>query len=396
MSYRYAVIGAGRQGLSAAYDMGRFGEAEEILIYDIDPNAALTGAAKINALLGSKVARGNGLDAADPSQLTKALKGVHSTLSAVPYPLNPLITRIAVECGSSLCDLGGHTDTVQEQLKLHDAARKAGVTITPDCGMGPGLNISMGVLAMSYIQEPEEVLIWDGGLPQDPQPPWNYLLTFNINGFTNEYFGDAYFLRDGNVVPIPCLSEIETLDFPAPLGSLEAAVTSGGLSTAPWTFAGKLKRLENKTLRYPGHWKQFQAFQQLGLFEEKPIPVNGSTISPREVFHSLLEPKITAEKIKDICVIRTQCNGTTDGKPASCTLELIETYDQKTQFTAMEKLTGWHASIVAILSARGEIPRGAIPVETALSAKALAREGALRGWEIKNLSVAKGQDSLIP
>jgi len=387
MSYRYAVIGSGRQGLSAAYDMGRFGNAKEILLYDINPQAAKAGAEKINSLLGANIASGHGLDAGDPAQLSKALKGVHSTLSAVPYPLNPLITRIAIESGSSLCDLGGHTETVREQLALDDVARKAGVTITPDCGLGPGLNISMGVLAMSYVEKPEDVLIWDGGLPQNPEPPWNYLLTFNINGFTNEYFGDAYFLRNGEVVPVSCLSEIETLDFPSPLGQLEAAVTSGGLSTAPWTFAGKLKRLENKTLRYPGHWDQFKAFQLLGLFEEDPIQVNGTTVSPREVFHSLLEPKITADKIRDICVIRTQCNGTTDGKSASSTIELIETYDEATGFTAMEKLTGWHASIVAILSAQGDIPRGAIPVETALTADALAKEGARRGWEFKNKTV---------
>jgi len=55
----------------------------------------------------------------------------------------------------------------------------------------------------------------------------------------------------------PCFEELEELDFPPQLGRLEAAVTSGGLSTAPWTFEGKIERLENKTLRYPGHWAQF-------------------------------------------------------------------------------------------------------------------------------------------
>ncbi len=383
MSYRYAIIGAGRQGLSAAYDIGRFGDAKSIHLYDMDAQVAESGAERINALLNTNIVRGQGLDAKDASQLRQALPGVHSTLSAVPYPLNPFITKIAIESGSSLCDLGGHTETVRAQLALDGDAKKAGVTITPDCGMGPGLNISMAVLAMSFVEEPEDVFIWDGGLPQNPQPPWNYSLTFNINGFTNEYFGDALFLRDGNVTPIPCLAEIETLEFSPPLGRLEAAVTSGGLSTAPWTFAGKLRRLENKTLRYPGHWEQFKAFQQLGLFEEQPVPVNGSSIVPRDIFHALLEPKITADQVRDICVIRTQCKGKSEGKPSSCTLDLVETCDDATGFTAMEKLTGWHAAMVAILSARGEIPRGGIPVETALTAEALTREGPRRGWEFK-------------
>ena len=78
-----------------------------------------------------------------------------------------------------------------------------------------------------------------------------------FNPFTNEYHDNAYFLRDGKITEVPCFEELEELDFPPQLGRLEAAVTSGGLSTAPWTFEGKIERLENKTLRYPGHWAQF-------------------------------------------------------------------------------------------------------------------------------------------
>ncbi|NIQ03457.1 MAG: hypothetical protein GWM98_26360, partial [Nitrospinaceae bacterium] len=203
------------------------------------------------------------------------------------------------------------------------------------------------------------------------------------NGLTNEYYGNAYFLRDGQVTPVPCLGEREVLDFPPPLGRLEAAVTSGGLSTAPWTLQGKLKTLENKSLRYPGHWQQFQAYQWLGLFEEDSIQVDGRPVVPREVFHTLLEPKITAETIKDICVLRARCNGKSNGKKAFAVVDLVETYDETTGFTAMEKFTGWHAAIVAMLSARGEIPRGAVPVEVALTPEALVREGKKRGWEFK-------------
>ena len=60
---------------------------------------------------------------------------------------------------------------------------------------------------------------------------------------------------------------MEVLSFGDEIGDLEAAVTSGGLSTMPWTFEGKLQTLENKTLRYFGHWKQMIAFRQLGLVD---------------------------------------------------------------------------------------------------------------------------------
>lgn len=385
MTYRYAIIGTGRQGLSAAYDIGLHGDAEEIRLYDLSADVAEKGAKRINQLLQVDMARGFALDARDRDALRNALTGIHATVSAVPFQFNPLLCEIAVEQGSSFCDLGGHTETVRKQLKLDSAAKKAGVTVTPDCGMGPGLNISLGVYAMSFIEVPEELLIYDAGLPENPKLPWNYQLTFNMNGLTNEYYGNAVFLRDGKVTEVPCLTETEFLEFPSPLGKLEAAVTSGGLSTAPWTFQnGNLQRLENKTLRYPGHWNQFKAFQQLGLFEESAVNINGTPVVPRDLYHTLLEPKITDDANCDICVIRVICRGKSNGLISTCTLDLMERHDETTGFTAMEKLTGWHAAMVAILSAKGEVPRGGIPVESVLSSEQIAHESAKRGWNILN------------
>ena len=384
MSLSYAVLGAGRQGVAAAYDLARLGDAKEVRLYDLDADVAKQGAEKVNKLLQTHVAQGQALDVGNPSALVPALRGMHSTVSAAPYKFNLTITEAAIEAHSNICDLGGHTETVRKQLALGDKAKAAGVTITPDCGMGPGLNINMGVRAMDYLDEPEDVYIWDGGLPQNPQEPWNYFLTFNINGLINEYHGDAWFLRAGQPTPVPCLTEIETLDFPQPLGMMEAAVTAGGLSTAPWTFQNKLRRMENKTLRYPGHWDQFKAFQSLGLFELDEKKINGHTFVPRELLNSLLTPQITPEPpVYDVCLIRAQAIGRLNGSHSSCTLDFLETYDIKTGFTAMEQLTGWHASIIAIIAAQNKLPKGAVPVELALRGKMFDHEITRRGWELK-------------
>ncbi len=385
MGYRYAIIGTGRQGLSAAYDLARFGSAEKILLCDLNLETAGKGAEKLHALLSQDLFRPIQLDAGNPDQLRQTLKEVDSAISAVPFTFNLGITQAAIDSKTNLCDLGGHTETVLKQLALDETVKSSGITVVPDCGMGPGLNISLGVLAMSFVEKPVNLFIWDGGLPLNPTPPWNYISTFNINGLTNEYGGPAWFIRDGKPTQVPCLSEVEELDFSTPLGRLEAAVTAGGLSTAPWTFAGKLQRLENKTLRYPGHWQTFRAFQQLGLFEQDPVTLKGESFIPREIFHALLQPKISSDLIRDICVIRARCEGETDGEKAACTLDLCETYDAG--FTAMEKFTGWHASMVAILSAQKKLPEGAVPIETALSGKLLMEEAKKRNWAIKNDTV---------
>jgi lysine 6-dehydrogenase len=363
--------------------MAAFGDASEILLIDADPAAAKKSADHVNALLGKSVAAPFEADAGDSDDMRSALGGVASFVSCVPYHLNPGLTDVAIGVRSCMCDLGGNTAVVREQLARHGDAEAAGISVVPDCGMGPGLNVSLATYVMSLVDEPREVHIWDGGLPQNPKPPWNFQLTFHIGGLTNEYYGNAYFLRDGKITEVPAFSDIEELHFPDPLGTLEAAVTSGGLSTAPWTFEGKLERLENKTLRYPGHWAQFKAFAQLGLMDLEPVEVGDAGIVPRDVLHALLEPRITASDIRDVAVMRVKCVGEKDGRPTEAAVELIDYYDDKTGFTAMQRLTGWHASIVAILAAEGRIDRGAVPVELAVPGSVIVEEVRRRGFALK-------------
>jgi len=383
MGYKYAVVGAGRQGIAAAYDIGKFGDADEIVLVDLQKKIAELAAKRINKLLGREVALGVQVDIVDMDKLESVLQGTSSLLSAAPYRYNLPLTELAISIESNMCDLGGNTEIVRKQLSYNPEAHAAGITIVPDCGMGPGMNISLAMYAISLLDHAKEVFIWDGGLPQDPKPPWNYLLTFNFNGLANEYYGNAYFLRGGKVTEVPCFDGFEELDFPLPLGRLEAFVTSGGLSTAPWTLEGKLERLENKTLRYPGHWAQFGAFSQLGLLSLDPVDVGGVNVVPRDILSVLLEPKIVRPEIKDVCVMLVKCVGEKNSEKRKVFVELVDRYDEVTGFTAMQRLTGWHASIVAILAAKGRLAPGAIPVELAVPGITIVEEARKRGLKVK-------------
>jgi lysine 6-dehydrogenase len=380
MGYKYVVLGAGRQGVAAAYDLAVFGQADAISLLDIDPSVAREGADRLNTLIGRPIASAFQVDAGDPSAVAPHLDGATGFISSVHYTFNLEMTKLAIAKKVHMTDFGGNTGVVREQLALDAEACAAGISIVPDCGMGPGLNISLGTYVMSLVEEPEEVLIWDGGLPQDPQEPWNYASTFNLGGLTNEYDGNAFFLRDGKVTAVPCFSGYEVLQFAEPLGKLEAFVTSGGLSTSPWTFEGRLKRLENKTLRYPGHVAQFKAFSDLGLLGLDPIAVRGQQVVPRDVLHALLEPQICRDEVKDICIMRVKGTGTTKGRPAEAMVELVDRFDPKTGFTAMQRLTGWHGSILLIAAVNGRVRRGAVSVELSLPGKTIVTECKRRGF----------------
>lgn len=385
MSYAYAVVGAGRQGVAAAYDLAVRGDASRVLFLDLDAHTASRAAAQLNALVGRPLAIGEQGDASDEAAMARRLAGIQGILSAAHYNVNPGLTRVAAAIGAHMADLGGNTGVVRRQHDLDGDVRRAGITVVPDTGMGPGLNVSLAAYAMSLLDRPREVFIWDGGLPQQPQAPWNFVSTFAMSGLTNEYDGSAYFLRGGEITQVPAFDDLEVLSFEPPIGALEGFVTSGGLSTAPWSWKGTLERLENKTLRYPGHCARFIAYRDLGLLGQTPIDVSGARVIPRDVFHALLEPRIGggAGPVRDVCVMRVVASGERHGSAARVTIDLVDRYDETTGFTAMQRLTGWHAAICLELAVRGQLEPGVVAVERVPGALVVA-EGRARGWDIRD------------
>ncbi len=387
MSYLYAVLGGGRQGTAAAYDMARFGEASEVRIADLSLEAARVAAARVNRLLGAPLASAHQLDVTDQAALLAFLEPVDSFLSAVPYWNNPAITRVAIQARACMTDLGGNTDLVLEQLKLTDQAQAAGIAIIPDCGQVPGMASSLTAYAITLLDETEEVLIWDGGNPLHPQPPFNYILTFNIAGLTNEYYGLANFIIDGKRVAVPTFrpEEYEMVDFPDPIGRMEAFVAGGGTSTMPWTFDGKLKTLWNKTLRWPGHFLAWKAYMDAGLLEQEPIQVGEVRVSPREVLHTLMDPRLRAKPgEEDLVIVRVLAKGYKGGNRAQVLLDMVDRFDPVTGFTAMERSTGWDGSIKAILNAQGVTPRGVVPGELAVPGARYVQELRKRGFSLSD------------
>jgi lysine 6-dehydrogenase len=386
MSHNYAIIGSGRQGTAAAYDLARFGEANTLLMADIDENQATNAAKRVNGLLNQSMARPFRLDAEDPEAVHAFLQNhrVDALIGATPFALNLGITQAAIDAGAGMTDFGGNSDIVFKQIDLSDQAAAAGISIVPDCGQVPGMGTTLVLYAIEPLDVPRDVLMWDCGLPTHLEPPWNYRLTFSIEGLTNEYYGNCLFIRDGKTVRIPALEEYETIEFPEPLGTLEAFTTSGGLTTAARTFSGKLRTLQNKTLRYPGHFAYVKVMQQLGLLELDPIEVDGQQVIPRNVLHTLWDPLIRADlDTRDLIFIHIIARGLKNGQEMEVQVDLLHFFDDSTGFTAMEQGTGWHAAILTGAIARGEVPKGVIPVEKAMSGSAFVEQAAKRGFQVK-------------
>ncbi len=186
MSYTYAILGSGRQGTAAAFDVARWGDAQRVLLADYDLKVARRAADRVNELMGKTVAEPVQVDVTNLEAVERVLTGVDALLSAVPYFYNLDITQVAIRAQAHMCDLGGHIGIARQQHSFDVEARAAGISIVPNCGQVPGLGTTLIVYAMELLDEAVDVYMWDGGIPQNPRPPFNYLLTFNIAGLTNE------------------------------------------------------------------------------------------------------------------------------------------------------------------------------------------------------------------
>jgi lysine 6-dehydrogenase len=231
------------------------------------------------------------------------------------------------------------------------------------------------------------VRIYVGGLPQHPEPPLNYQIVYSLEGVLDYYTTLSWVVRDGRRTQVKALSERESVSFPQPVGELEAFHTAGGLSTMAFRYEGKIPTMEYKTLRYPGHAHMFEAIRDLGLLELTPVDVKGVKVVPRDLFVSVVGPRLTKPKGRDLVALRVSVDGTKAGKSKGVGFELIDYYDDARGISAMMRTTGYSLSITGQMQARGEIkPAGVWTPDECIPAGRYVEELDARGVHVRELN----------
>jgi len=354
------VLGAGRMGFGAVYDLARQPDVESVTVAD----AIAERAHKVASSAGSGKAVPLQVDVTNERAAIDVMRGHDAVLSCVVYKLNVGLARAALAAGTSFCDLGGNNDVVAAELALNAQAQRAGINIIPDCGLAPGMVAMLVAHAAARFDKLDGIHIRVGGLPQNPKPPLDYQLVFSVEGLINEYVEPARIVRDGRIMTVESMTEIEEIEFPPPYGRLEAFQTSGGTSTLPDTFLGRVRELDYKTIRYPGHCEKFKTMIDLGL-------CSGDA---RKMFSELLVRNLPADE-PDVVLVRVEVSG--GGR--TLRYDIIDRYDEKTGLSAMMRTTAFPASIVALMMARGQTTaKGALPQERCIPAGVFMKELAAR------------------
>ncbi|HEX8087309.1 MAG TPA: saccharopine dehydrogenase C-terminal domain-containing protein, partial [Blastocatellia bacterium] len=356
--------------LGAAYDLSHSGDVELVTIADLDFNRARSIADSLNS---SKVTPRQ-VDVNDHPQVMSLMRGQDAAISCVTYHLNLRLAHAAVDSKVNFCDLGGNNDIVAAELALDQAARSAGINIIPDCGLAPGMVSILVARGAAHFQRLDSVRIRVGGVPQRPLPPLNYQIVFSVEGLINEYVERARVVRDGRIVEVDSMTEVEALNFPQPFGRMEAFHTSGGISTLPNSFLNRVKDMDYKTIRYSGHCEKFKLLIDLGLTSSKEIQVDGARVNPRHVLEEVLLRALSAEG-PDVVLVRVEFEGAVGEKARKLRYDIIDYFDPNTGLSAMMRTTAFPASVIAQMMARGEIQeKGATPQECCVPPESFVAE----------------------
>ncbi|MCC7230435.1 MAG: saccharopine dehydrogenase NADP-binding domain-containing protein, partial [Fimbriimonadaceae bacterium] len=363
MSKSFAILGSGMQGTAAAYDLARNADPSGIHLGDVSLEQAQRNADRVNRLVGRTVCHAHQVDALDPEALGRFLESIDVVLSCVPYWMHPRVAAVAIRHKTNMVDMGGDTAVAWETLKHDEQAKMEGVAIVPDTGLAPGLVNDLGNYLMEQFDETESVKLYCGGLPQNPKPPFNYKLVFNVEGLVTEYSHCADVIRDGKVHQVDTLSELEAIHVDG-LGEMEAFTTSGGASTAPFTHEGKLGNYEYKTIRFPGHCERMRIFKDYGFWDHERVKTRSGEAIPIEVFHKLMGEALRDPNDKDQVIVRGVGVGSKNGQRKTIQLDIHEKHDDATGFTAMERLTGFSTATYAKHLADGHCGPGCHRYET--------------------------------
>ncbi len=376
---RMLVLGAGLQGCACAFDLVQQETVGHVTLADIQPERA---AGFVKPFVGKKLSLVK-FDVQDPVALRGVLAGHVAVMNALPYYFNLDVTRAAVEAGLHYADLGGNTEIVFNQKKLDAEARARNVSVIPDCGLAPGMVNILAAEGIRRVGTADTVKIYVGGLPQHPEPPLNYQIVYSLEGALDYYTTPSWVLRDGKPTRVDALSELESVDFPPPVGTLEAFHTGGGISTMPWAYEGRVRAMEYKTLRYPGHMAIMRPIRELGLLDLTPLKVKGKEIVPRDAFIAAVSPKLTKPAGRDLVALRVDVRSST-GERASW--ELLDYYDEARGISAMMRTTGYSLSITGLMQADGRVTvRGVQTPDEAMPFDTYIAELKRRGVEIREV-----------
>jgi saccharopine dehydrogenase-like NADP-dependent oxidoreductase len=340
------VIGAGKIGATVAGLLAATGDYQVTLA---DRSSEVLGRLDRDERIRVVAA-----DVEDSAKLVDLLNGQFAVLNAAPFHLTAVIAEAARAARTHYLDL---TEDVAGMRRVRELAADAGATFIPQCGLAPGFVSIVAFDLAKRFKVLDSVKLRVGALPQYPSNALNYNLTWSTDGVINEYCEPCEAIVNGVRREVPPLEERE--EFSLDGVTYEAFNTSGGLGTLCDTLEGKVRTLNYRTIRYPGHAAIMRALLNDLRLRDR-----------RDVLKNILEHAVPTT-LQDVVIIFVTVSGRNNGQLVQ------ETYANKIYsrdmdgrtLSAIQITTAAAICTVLDLLASGQLPQSGFVRQEDISLK---------------------------
>jgi len=353
------LLGLGLQGKATLHDLERSQAVERIVVADREADI-------IQAWIS---ARGYGksqavaIDATDHTALVGLMRssGCDIVICMLPATFNAPVAAAAIEARLPFVS-SSYAGAVRD---LDAAARKAGVTVLPEMGFDPGIDLILARLAIDELDVVEGLNSYGAGVPEPSAAdnPLKYKITWTFDGVLRAYKREARMLRNGREVHIPGKQifrpeNIHMIDVPG-VGPLEAYPNGDALHfIEAFGLDDRLQHMGRYAARYPGHSQFWSMMADLGFLDDEPLEIGGALVTPHEFLVQHLSPRLQFRPgERDVAILKVEAWGRKDGRPLRITYDLVDYRDLETGLFAMNRTVGYTTSIAAHLVASGQIDR---------------------------------------
>ncbi len=368
------VLGCGIQGKAALYDLSKNEAVARVVAADLHPET-IQGLDYVDP---NKV-RGVQLDVRDRGAMVSLMgEGFDVVIELLPPEFTFSAAEAAVEAGVSLVN-SMYACGIQP---LHESAVKKGISIMPECGLDPGLDLVLYAYGLQQFDELHVLNSYCGGLPEKKAAgnPLGYKISWNWDAVLKSQKRDAVLIKDRKVVHVSGEDQqdnpfVHRIDFPG-LGKLEALPNGNAVHFTDFLGITKtLRETGRYSLRWPGWCSFWRPLKKFDCLSDVPVSGLPCEVSPRQFFVKWLEPQLQyGDDEKDLAVLKNVYIGVKGGREKRLSVHVLIERELSTGLMAMALGVSYPACIAAEMIATGEIdgkgilsPARDIPVDLFLA-----------------------------
>lgn len=349
--------GCGTQGRTTIVDLLSDPAVERVICADRDfePLARIVPFIPPEKLTPAK------LDVSNQRELKVLFKNVDVAIDMLPVEFQKAVCKAALDTRVSVV----HTNYTYAAKELDEAAKHEGISIMPECGLDPGIDLVLYGRACRQFDQIQTILSYCGGFPEKSacDNPLNYKLSWIWRTVLSSSMREGRIIRDSKIINISAERQhdkefVHTIEFPE-LGVLEAIPNGDAIFfTDLLGVTDSLVNTGRYALRWPG-WSDFwRPLKHFGFLSTEPVPGLDGRVSPRELVDKLMGNQLAyRDDEKDLVAMLNIFEGIKDNQRIRATSRLLIERDLKTGLMAMSKGVGYTAAIVAKMIARRDITK---------------------------------------